>query len=123
MYDGQTRSNTVITDGEALDRFATEGLCCVGLTLGLRLERLVEVLGVNSRLGSLNPGFWYSYYSSPGEFANLVAIGSDKRLEKFVDVGGANVTELNVGKSLTEVCKTSIRWFESHPRLQDFKCT
>jgi hypothetical protein len=29
----------------------------VSPTLGLRLERLVEVLGVNSRLGSLNPGF------------------------------------------------------------------
>jgi hypothetical protein len=29
----------------------------VSPTLGLRLQRLVEVLGANSRLGSLNPGF------------------------------------------------------------------
>lgn len=36
--DGQTGSNTVSTDGEALSRFATEGLCCLALTLGLRLE-------------------------------------------------------------------------------------
>ena len=42
----------------------------VSPTLGLRLERLVEVLGVNSRLGSLNPGFLVpQYYSPRGGFA------------------------------------------------------
>jgi hypothetical protein len=36
--------------------FATEGLCRLALTLGLRLERLLEVLGVNACFCPLLPG-------------------------------------------------------------------
>jgi hypothetical protein len=36
----------------------------VSPTLGLRLERLVEVPGVSSRLGALNPGFLVLQYHS-----------------------------------------------------------
>jgi hypothetical protein len=47
--DGQTGSNTVSTDGEASTVLRRRAYP-VSPTLGLRLERLVEVLGVNSRL-------------------------------------------------------------------------
>jgi hypothetical protein len=40
--------------------FATEGLCRLALTLGLRLERLLEVLGVNACFCPLLPGHLWS---------------------------------------------------------------
>jgi hypothetical protein len=46
--DEQTGSNTVSADGKPSAVFATAGPCCLALTLGLRLERLLEVLGVNA---------------------------------------------------------------------------
>jgi hypothetical protein len=52
----------------------------VSLTLGLRLERLLEVFGVNSGLGSLEPGFLVlQYYSSPGSFAVSLSLYQERR--------------------------------------------
>ena len=47
-----TQTNLI---AEVLGRFATEHLACLAHTLGFRLERLLEVLGVNTCLGSLFP--------------------------------------------------------------------
>ena len=40
MYDGQPGSNTVSTDGEALDRFATEGLRICGALVPVLINSL-----------------------------------------------------------------------------------
>jgi hypothetical protein len=36
------------------------GLCCLALTLGLRLERLLKVLGIDTCLGTLRPSHRWS---------------------------------------------------------------
>jgi hypothetical protein len=57
--DGQTGGNTVVQTVRPSTVLRPRAYS-VSPTLGLRLERLVKVLGVNSRLGSLNSALWYS---------------------------------------------------------------
>jgi hypothetical protein len=45
---------------KALSRFLRPRASAVSLTLGLRRERLLEVFGVNARLGPLLPGHLWS---------------------------------------------------------------
>ena len=76
MDDVQAGSNTVSTDGEALDRFATEGL--LSHSLGLRLERLVEVLGVGGAMSK--------------EQTSSVTF----RVPDFIDADGIEYTDIEV---------------------------
>jgi hypothetical protein len=65
-------SNIVNADGEALSRFLRpRRASSVLLTLGLRLQRL-EVLGVNSRLDSLNPAFGTPVLFAPRRICSIL---------------------------------------------------